>query len=99
MADSTANAANQTINTTQPKPLRGLQLRGNRVQEEVLCVTSDGRTFKVAKKNFDPKIHKKAKASRVELADDVIDDEDDNGGNNQELIPTKKRRKKKKSSE
>lgn len=60
MAEVTTNA-NLDINTSQPKPLRGLKLRGIKETEQVTCehTDADGNTkiIKVAADRWDKKIH------------------------------------------
>lgn len=58
-----ANAANLDIDTTQPKPLVGLIIRGNKEVKEVICkqkgAGKDGedRFIKVPEDQYDKKIH------------------------------------------
>jgi len=59
MADSLANAANLDINTTQPKPLRGLILRGRKKIETVRCELpgGNGRIITVNVEDYDKEKH------------------------------------------
>lgn len=60
MAEVSTNA-NIDINTAQPKPLRGLQLRGVRETEQVTCEHTDAdgnkKIIKVAADVWDRDIH------------------------------------------
>jgi hypothetical protein len=69
--EEAGSAQSQQIDTTQPTPLKGLVLRGVKATPEVLCVNKgagkDGEDifFKVAKANFDEKIHTKADVDKL----------------------------------
>lgn len=63
MAEEFANEvnANLDINTTQPRPLRGLKLRGVKTMETVECLhtnaAGDERVIRVRKEDYDKSIH------------------------------------------
>lgn len=67
MADSMANAANLDINTTQPRPLRGLKLRGVKKMETVRCeLPGTDRIITVRVEDYDREKHgPKVKADQL----------------------------------
>jgi len=83
------SAQSQQIDTSQPTPLRGLKIRGNKVTPEILCVregaSKDGEDvfYKVAATNFDPEVDTKApedklptrKKAKKKAKKKVVDDE------------------------
>lgn len=62
MSDENVNAANQIINTTQPKPLGGLIIRGQKHPKTIKTVIrgkdgADDRFLTVNEEDYDKSLH------------------------------------------
>ena len=55
--DQAANAANQVIDTSQPKPLRGLKIRGVKKIKTILCQKDEDTVIRVNEADYDKSLH------------------------------------------
>ncbi len=55
--DQAANAANQVINTLQPKPLVGLKLRGVKKIKTIRCQKDEDTVILVNEADYDKSLH------------------------------------------
>lgn len=61
-----SNSSNQQIDTNQPKPLRGLTLRGVKILPTIQCEGLDGEPITVNEEDYDKELHgKKCAANKL----------------------------------